>query len=63
MKRYFYIVWRLADGEHLISDVFDMEPAEWLIRNRVNPRDPNPIVIINQFEITAEEYQRLESLQ
>jgi len=63
IKRYWYIVWRLAENDHLLSGIFDMEPAEWLIRNRVRFLDANPIIIVNQFEITAEQYNALESLQ
>lgn len=71
MKRYWYIVWRRGNPKTQILrwSVLDFDPAEFLIRNigadqRNDVSDgQGDIIVINQFEITAEQFQRLESLQ
>jgi len=62
VKKYFYIVWRRQDNNISVEhEVIDCDPGDWLIENIGRPL--GPIVIINQFEITADQFTRLESLQ
>lgn len=74
MKRYYYIVWRRSFLDDWRHNVIDESPAGWLAAQllptkpdtwllKARPPEWNLPVIINQFEISAEEYTRLESLQ
>lgn len=67
-RRYYYVVWR--EGSYICSGVADGHPADWLAQKIEDHKKSNwffrtakPPQIINQFEITAEQYNRLEILQ
>ena len=69
MKRYWYIVWRRQFSYYDINwRVIDHDPGEFILQElelfrNVTVKGSGPVVIINQFEISAEQYQALESLQ
>lgn len=73
IRRYWYIVWRRIFYDNTFNhEVIDRDPADWLIAQReaadklaetTNEGYLSSIIIINQFEITAEQYTRMESLQ
>ena len=70
-KRYYYIVWRRVDNNIYVNhEVTDMHPADWVARDMEllkNSKEGLRLLaeaaIINQFEISAEQYQALEAIQ